>query len=123
MVTTGFSGVEGADVQFGDTVVIAGIGPVGLMSVAGTALRGAGRIICVGHRQITKELARTYGATDIIDYTDGPIPQQVMELTNHNKVDKIIIVGGTPASYPKRIACLNAAEEFPTLPDSSMTST
>lgn len=97
MVTTGFSGVEGADVQFGDTVVIAGIGPVGLMSVAGTALRGAGRIICVGHRQITKELARTYGATDIIDYTDGPIPQQVMELTNHNKVDKIIIAGGNPS--------------------------
>ena len=39
MVPTGFHGVELADVQFGDTVLVIGIGPVGLMSVAGTALR------------------------------------------------------------------------------------
>ena len=40
MVPTGFHGVELADVQFGDRVAVIGIGPVGLMSVAGTALRG-----------------------------------------------------------------------------------
>lgn len=94
MVTTGFSGVEGANVQFGETVLVVGIGPVGLMSVAGTALRGAGRIIAVGHRELTKDLARQYGATDIIDYTDGPIPEQVLELTGGKKVDKIIVAGG-----------------------------
>ncbi len=41
MVPTGFHGVELADVQFGDDVCVIGIGPVGLMSVAGAALRGA----------------------------------------------------------------------------------
>lgn len=97
MITTGFSGVEGANVQFGDTVAIVGIGPVGLMSVAGTALRGAGRIICVGHRQPTKDLAKHYGATDIIDYTDGPVAKQVLELTNGRKVDKVIVAGGEPS--------------------------
>lgn len=51
MVPTGFHGVELADVQFGDTVLVIGIGPVGLMSVAGTALRGASRIIAVGTRK------------------------------------------------------------------------
>ena len=40
MVPTGFHGVELADVQFGDTVCVVGIGPVGLMAVAGAALRG-----------------------------------------------------------------------------------
>ena len=97
MVTTGFSGVEGADIQFGDTVLIVGIGPVGLMSVAGTVMRGAGRVLCVGHRPLTMELARHYGATDIIDYADGPIPEQVMERTGGKKVDKIIISGGEPS--------------------------
>lgn len=94
MITTGFSGVEGANIQFGDTVLVIGIGPVGLMSVAGTALRGAGRIIAVGHRELTKQLTREYGATDVIDYVDGPIDQQVLELTGGRKVDRVIIAGG-----------------------------
>lgn len=51
MVTTGFHGVEMAHVTWGDTVVVMGIGPVGLMSVAGSALRGAGRIIAIGRRR------------------------------------------------------------------------
>ena len=45
MVPTGFHGVELADVQFGDVVLVIGIGPVGLMAVAGTNMRGAARII------------------------------------------------------------------------------
>ena len=44
MVPTGFHGVELAGVQFGDTVLVIGIGPVGLMSVAGAALSGASYI-------------------------------------------------------------------------------
>lgn len=96
MVTTGFTGVEGADVQFGDTVVVVGIGPVGLMSVAGTALRGAGRIIAVGRREVTKRLAREYGATDVLDYSDGPVADQVLELTGGERADRVIIAGGNP---------------------------
>ena len=52
MVPTGFHGVELADVQFGDTVLVIGIGPVGLMSVAGANMRGASRIIAVGTRPV-----------------------------------------------------------------------
>nr|WP_270818499.1 alcohol dehydrogenase catalytic domain-containing protein [Brachyspira hyodysenteriae] len=48
MVPTGFHGAELADIQYGDTVLVIGIGPVGLMGVAGAALRGASRIIAVG---------------------------------------------------------------------------
>lgn len=33
MVPTGFHGAELADIRFGDTVLVVGIGPVGLMSV------------------------------------------------------------------------------------------
>lgn len=44
MVPTGFHGVELADVQFGDTVLVIGIGPVGLMSVAGANMRGASEL-------------------------------------------------------------------------------
>lgn len=58
MVTTGFHGAELADVQYGDEVLVIGIGPVGLMSVAGANLRGAARIIGVGSRQVCIDAAK-----------------------------------------------------------------
>lgn len=106
MVPTGFHGVELADVQFGDTVLVIGIGPVGLMSVAGAALRGASRIICVGTRKICREIAKEYGATDFIGYKDGPIDQQVMELTNGEGVDKVIVAGGDNDTFEPAIKVL-----------------
>jgi len=95
MVPTGFHGVELADVQFGDTVLVVGIGPVGLMAVAGANLRGASRIIAVGTRPVCREAAKKYGATDFIGYKEGPIDEQVLKLTNGAGVDKAIIAGGT----------------------------
>ncbi len=95
MVPTGFHGVELADVQFGDTVCVIGIGPVGLMSVAGAALRGAGKLFAVGSRRVCADAALAYGATDIINYREGDILQQVMDHTGGNGVDRVIIAGGT----------------------------
>ena len=94
MVTTGFHGAELADINFGDTVVVIGIGPVGLMAVAGAKLRGAGRILAVGTRPKCVELAKEYGATDIISYKKGNIVEQVLELTNGQGADRVIIAGG-----------------------------
>ncbi len=95
MVPTGFHGVELADVQFGDDVCVIGIGPVGLMSVAGAALRGAARLFAVGSRQVCADAARAYGATDIVNYREGDIVAQVMEKTGGKGVDRVIIAGGT----------------------------
>lgn len=95
MVPTGFHGVELADVQFGDTVCVIGIGPVGLMSVAGAALRGAGKLFAVGSRKVCADAALAYGATDIINYREGDILQQVMDRTGGKGVDRVIIAGGT----------------------------
>ena len=106
MVPTGFHGVELADVQFGDSVLVVGIGPVGLMSVAGSALRGAGRILAVGTRPVCVEAAKAYGATDFISYKDGPIDEQVLAMTNGKGVDKAIIAGGDVDTFATVIKCL-----------------
>ncbi|AZO94642.1 zinc-binding dehydrogenase [Iocasia frigidifontis] len=95
MMTTGFHGTEMADVQFGDTVAVIGIGPVGLMAVASANLRGAGRIIAVGSRPVCIDVAQKYGATDIVSYKNGDTVEQIMELTNGNGVDATIIAGGS----------------------------
>ncbi|NOW04548.1 NAD(P)-dependent alcohol dehydrogenase [Clostridium beijerinckii] len=94
MMTTGFHGAELADIQMGSSVVVIGIGAVGLMGIAGAKLRGAGRIIGVGSRPICVEAAKFYGATDILNYKNGHIVDQVMKLTNGKGVDRVIMAGG-----------------------------
>lgn len=106
MVPTGFHGAELADIQFGDTVLVVGIGPVGLMTVAGANLRGASRIIAVGSRPKTMEVARGYGATDFVDYKTGPIEEQVLKLTDGEGVDKAIIAGGNVNTFEAVIKAL-----------------
>ena len=92
MMSTGFYAAEMADVQFGDTVVVYGIGPVGLMALAGTVLRGAGKIIGIGSRPNLVKLAKEFGATDIIDYHDGDVVEQIV--SKYGQVDRCIIAGG-----------------------------
>ena len=94
MVTTGFHGAENADIEIGNTVAILGIGAVGLMALAGAKLRGAGRIFAVGSRPVCVEAAKYYGATDIVNYKEGDIVQQIMDLTNGKGVDRVITAGG-----------------------------
>lgn len=94
MVTTGCHGAENGDIQLGDTVAVLGIGPVGLMAVAGAKLRGAGRLIVVGSRQVCVDAAKFYGATDVINYKDGDIVEQILKLTGGKGVDVAITAGG-----------------------------
>lgn len=106
MVPTGLHGVELADVQFGDSVCVIGIGPVGLMSVAGAAIRGASQLFAVGSRPNCVELAREYGATDIVNYRDGDIVEQVMEKTHGKGVDRVIVAGGDNDTFIQAITML-----------------
>lgn len=106
MVPTGFHGVELANVQFGDSVCVIGIGPVGLMSVAAAALRGASNLYAVGSRPNCVALAKEYGATDIINYRDGDIVEQIMEKTNGKGVDRVVIAGGDNDTFMQAITML-----------------
>ena len=106
MVPTGVHGVELADVQFGDSVCVVGIGPVGLMSVAAAAIRGAAEIFAVGSRKNCADLAREYGATDIINYREGDIVEQIMAKTGGKGVDKVIIAGGDNDTFAQAIEIL-----------------
>ncbi|MDL2281355.1 NAD(P)-dependent alcohol dehydrogenase, partial [Selenomonadales bacterium OttesenSCG-928-I06] len=108
MVPTGFHGVEMAEVSFGETVAVVGIGPVGLMAVAGTNMRGASRIFAVGSRPNCVEAAKKYGATDIINYRNGDIVDQILEATKGQGVDKVILAGGNVDTFDQAIRLLKA---------------
>jgi threonine dehydrogenase-like Zn-dependent dehydrogenase len=102
MMSTGFHAVELAELSYGETVVVIGIGPVGLMAVAGAQLKGAGCIIVVGTRPNCVKIAKEYGATDVVSYKDGDIVEQVKDLAG-GSVDKVIIAGGNAATLTQAI--------------------
>ncbi|MDR1796916.1 MAG: zinc-binding dehydrogenase [Clostridiales Family XIII bacterium] len=104
MVSTGFYGAEMAEIGIGDTVVVIGIGPVGLCAVAGARVLGAGRIIAIGTRPNCVKVAKEYGATDIVSYKDGDIVEQILAMTGGKGADRVIIAGGGQEVFGQAVA-------------------
>ena len=81
-VTTGVGSVfHTAAVEPGTTVAVIGCGGVGLSCINGAALAGAGRIIAVDTMASKLEMAKTFGATDVVNAADGDPVAQIMEMT------------------------------------------
>ena len=81
-VTTGIGAViHTASVEPGSTVAVIGCGGIGLSAINGAALAGASRIIAVDMVTSKLELARKFGATDLVDASDGEAIEKVRELT------------------------------------------
>lgn len=81
-VTTGVGAViHTAKVQPGSTVAVIGCGGVGLSCINGAAIAGAGRIIAIDMVPSKLELARKFGATDIVNAKDKDPIGTVMEMT------------------------------------------
>ncbi|MFZ3025201.1 Zn-dependent alcohol dehydrogenase [Pseudomonas sp.] len=81
-VTTGTGAVfNTAKVRPGETVAVLGCGGIGLSTINGAALAGAGRIIAIDMVDSKLELARQFGATDVINAKDADAVKQVIELT------------------------------------------
>jgi S-(hydroxymethyl)glutathione dehydrogenase/alcohol dehydrogenase len=81
-VTTGIGAViHTAKVEPGSIVAVIGCGGIGLSAINGAALAGAARIIAVDMVPSKLELARKFGATDVIDASDGEAVGKVIEMT------------------------------------------
>src|SRR5690606_22874192 len=81
-VTTGVGAViHTARVEPGTTVAVIGCGGVGLSAINGAAIAGAARIIAVDMVPSKLELARKFGATDVVNAKDGDPVEAVRELT------------------------------------------
>ncbi len=104
MMSTGFAAAENADIPMGGTVAVFAQGPVGLMATQGAALQGAGHIIAVETVPQRQDLARTYGADDIVDYEDGDPVEQILALTDGEGVDAAIEALGSSTTLEQCVA-------------------
>ena len=73
--------VHSAQTQLNDTVTVIGCGACGLASLQMQKLSGAGKLIGIDPRPEAMEMARQYGATDVINPKETDPVQAVLELT------------------------------------------
>ncbi len=82
-VTTGVGAVfNTARVRPGSIVAVWGCGGVGLNVIQGAVLAGAGRIVAVDVLASKLSYAREFGATDVVDASQGDVVARIQELTN-----------------------------------------
>lgn len=81
-VTTGVGAVMNtAKVAPGETVAVVGCGGIGLNAIQAAAIVGAGRIIAIDRVASKLEMARDFGATDVVDAADTDGVLAVLEMT------------------------------------------
>ena len=78
-----------------DTVLITGMGPVGLGGVINGVFRGA-RVLAVESHPYRAALAKRLGAAAVIDPQNEDVLAQILALTEGAGVDKAIDCAGTP---------------------------
>lgn len=103
MMSTGFMAAENAAIPIGGTVAVFALGPVGLMSVAGARLQGAGLVIGVDSIPGRNELARRYGADLIVDHSKEDPVAKIMDLTGGHGVDSAIEALGSAQTFQNAI--------------------
>ena len=93
-VTTGWgSAVYAADVRPGDTVVVIGIGGIGINAVQGAKLAGAKRVVAIDPLEFKREQAMAFGATHTFSSMAEAL-EPLNELTWGTMAQKAIITVG-----------------------------
>jgi threonine dehydrogenase-like Zn-dependent dehydrogenase len=70
VVPTGYQAAEMGGIQPGDTVVVFGAGPVGIMAARCAWLFGAGRVIVIDHIDYRLEFVRDYAPAEVYNYKE-----------------------------------------------------
>ncbi|MET8325453.1 zinc-dependent alcohol dehydrogenase family protein [Streptomyces sp. NPDC005181] len=95
---TGHHAAIGAGVKPGITVAVVGDGAVGLCGVMAAKRLGAERIIALGRHQVRTDIARTFGATDVVAERGEAAVAAVRELTGGAGAHAVIEAVGTEQS-------------------------
>lgn len=84
---TGWHAAELAGVKEGESVVVYGAGPVGLLAAYSASIKGASQVMVVDRHPDRLRLAEQIGATPIDDSKTDPV-EEVMRLTNNVGADR-----------------------------------
>ncbi|HTR16528.1 MAG TPA: zinc-dependent alcohol dehydrogenase family protein [Acetobacteraceae bacterium] len=100
ILPTGFEcGVLNGKVQPGATVAIVGAGPIGLAALLTAQFYSPGRIIMIDMDANRLDVARQFGATDLLNSGACNVVESVKALTQGDGVDTAIEAVGIPATF------------------------
>jgi len=100
---TGWFGAVAAEAGSGKTVAVVGDGAVGLLAVLAARQLGAERVIAMSRHQPRQQLAREFGATDIVTERGGDGVARIKELTGGLGAHSVIEAVGTQESMMQAI--------------------
>ncbi|MFJ9677666.1 zinc-dependent alcohol dehydrogenase family protein [Streptomyces sp. NPDC101194] len=95
---TGHHAAVGAGVKTGSTVAVVGDGAVGLCGVLAAKRLGAERIIALGRHRARTDIARAFGATDVVAERGEAAVEAVRELLGGEGAHAVIEAVGTEQS-------------------------
>jgi threonine dehydrogenase-like Zn-dependent dehydrogenase len=103
--------IKAGGFKWGDTVVIQGTGPIGILAVAAAQEMGAGRVIAVGAPETPRlQLAREFGAEATVDIekykTADERIKRVREIVGGYGADLVMDCSGHPTAGPEGIEFL-----------------
>lgn len=94
---TGWTAIDWAQLQPGETVAVFGCGPVGLMALKAAAYKKAGRLIAVDVLPYRLDAARMLTGADTIDASRRDSVQAIRELTSGRGADVCVEAVGLEA--------------------------
>ncbi|WP_055585040.1 zinc-dependent alcohol dehydrogenase family protein [Peterkaempfera griseoplana] len=98
VMATGHHAALAAGVRPGSTVAVVGDGAVGLCGVLAARRLGAERIVALGRHQVRTEIARSFGATDVVAERGDEAVAAVRELTGGQGAHAVLEAVGTEQS-------------------------
>lgn len=93
--TIAYSGIRGAEVKPGDTVLINGSGSIGIIAARLAKLTGATKVFLTGRKEFKLNKAKEFGADVTIDTTKESVFEVLSRETPTGKVDRIIETSGS----------------------------
>ncbi len=102
--SVGLHAIRRGGLQPNETVIIMGMGPIGLLTAAAAKMAGAAAIIAVDLEQSRLEASKSMGATHIINLREERLEQRVNEYTNGIGVDLAIETAGSPKAVQGTVA-------------------
>jgi L-iditol 2-dehydrogenase len=90
----GYAAADRANIQPGESVVIIGPGPVGLLSLQFAKLKQPQILIMNGTREERLNLASKFGATHTINVKEEDPFKKIMDITDGNGVNTVLFCGG-----------------------------
>jgi alcohol dehydrogenase len=104
ILPTGYLGALRADIQPGVTVVVIGLGPVGIMALQSAQLFGPARVIAVDTDPTRRSRAERLGA-EPIDATGGATVESVREVTGGRGAESVIEAVGLDQTITDALGC------------------